>query len=77
MKRRAKSTWKQEIILCQASTANPRSERLPRLLRDFELNGPLGLLLHDDCPRSNALAVRNVPHAQLHEITRSKLAIDG
>jgi hypothetical protein len=77
MKRRAKSTWKQELILRQASTANRRSESLPRLLGDSELNGPLGLLLHDDCPRGNALAMRNVPHAQLHEITRSKLAVDG
>jgi hypothetical protein len=33
------------------------------LLGDLELHWALSLLLHYDCPRGNALAVRDVAHS--------------
>lgn len=45
------SAWEQELGRTQVCLLDPNSDRRSRLLRDFELNGPLGLLRHDDCPR--------------------------
>jgi hypothetical protein len=69
MKRRAKSAGKQEILLLQSSSANPCAQSVPRLFSDFELHGPLGLLLHNDGPCRNTLTVSDVPDTEFHEVT--------
>src|ERR1700722_359603 len=67
---------KQKIRRLQSSRFDPGFEALTGLLRDLELDRPLGLLLHDGGPRSHVASVTNVLHLQSREIARSKLAID-
>ena len=52
---------KEIVLRLQTGAFDPFRNRLPGLLGDLELNGPLGLLLQDDGPSRDALAVRHVP----------------
>jgi hypothetical protein len=36
-----------------------------------------GLLLRDDCPRGNSIAVTRIAHPQTYRITRAQLTIDA
>ena len=56
---------------------NPSSDRFPRRFRNLELNGPLRLLLHYDRSCGNGLAVANIAHPELNEVTGAKFAVDG
>jgi hypothetical protein len=47
------------------------------LLGDLELNGSLRLLLHYDRSRRDAITVRHVANAELHEIASAQLAVNG
>lgn len=47
------------------------------MLGDLKLHGSLGFLLHDSRPHGDAIPVGNIANAQLHQITRPELAVDG
>jgi hypothetical protein len=47
------------------------------LLRNFELNGPAGLALHNYRTVKDASALRDVVDAQTDQITAARLAIDS
>jgi hypothetical protein len=47
------------------------------LLGDFKLHRALGLLLHDDRSRADAITMRNVSDAQPDQIASTQLAVDG
>ena len=71
-------TAREEMIIgLEPGTADPMRHRLAGLLGDFELHWALGLLLHDDRPRANAIAVRDVSNAQPDQIASAQLAVDG
>jgi hypothetical protein len=56
---------------------DPGSNSLPRRLGDLELYRTLGFLLQHDRPGSHGASVADVSDAQLDQVTRSKLAVDG
>ena len=67
---------KEVIIPLQMFNLDPLSKRVTRLLGDFELHRSLGLLLYHHGTRGHPLAVRNIAHMKLHQITPAKFAID-
>ena len=56
--------------------ADPCQHRPSGGLGNFELNGTLRFLLHDDGARHNVISVRNITHAQPNEIAAAKLTVD-
>jgi len=66
-----------EVGSAQPRMAYPCRHALTSLLGNLKLNRPLCLLLHDGRTASDVLPVTNVAHAQLRQITCSKLAVDG
>ena len=65
-----------ESFPTEGRRAESRLRCTPCLLGDFELNGSMGLLLHDDCSRGDAIAMDYVTNTKGNEITGSKLAVD-
>ena len=56
--------------------SNPHQNRFAGRLGNFELDRPLGFLLHDDGARRDAITVGNIPNAQLHQIAAAQFAVD-
>ena len=56
---------------------DPFRNRIAGLIRQLELNRSLRFLLHDDRACGDGRTMRDVIHAQAHEIARAQLAIDG
>jgi hypothetical protein len=56
---------------------DPSTDGVTGRLRDLELHRTLGLLLQQDGPRCHAVPVADVSSAQPHQVTGSKLAVDG
>ncbi len=75
MGRRPEATRKQEILALQPLVVNPCRHRVARLLGDFELDGPLRLLLHHNRAGRDPFAVHDVPDAKLDEVARPQLTI--
>jgi hypothetical protein len=50
-------TWEKIVIGSTTGAADPVRNRPPCWLRDLELNGTLGLLLHNDRAGSDAIAM--------------------
>src|SRR6266702_8065027 len=69
-------TWKQKVRSLQSSRFDPGIETFTGLLRDLELDRPLGLLLHDCSPGGHVAPVTDVLHLQPRKIARSQLAIN-
>ena len=67
---------KQVRAAVQASVCNPRLNCRPRLLRDLELHGALSLLLKNNGPTRNIVAVRDISDAQFYQVACSQLAVD-
>ncbi len=67
----------QEVGCVQARLPDPCRHALTSLFGNLELYRPLRLLLHDRRAASDVLAVTNVAHPQLRQITCPKLAVDG
>jgi len=57
---------KQVRTALQAGVCNPRLNCRPRLLRDLELHGSLSLLLKNNGPTRNIVAVRDISDAQFY-----------
>jgi hypothetical protein len=55
---------------------DPCGDGIPRGLGDFELHRPRSLLLHDDSPGGDAVAVADVADLQADEIASAQLAVD-
>jgi hypothetical protein len=55
---------------------DPRSDRVPRLLGDFELHWSLGLLLHDNCPGRDPAALDDIVDAETNQVASTQLAVD-
>jgi len=51
--------------------------RCRSIVGDFELECPLGLLLHDDSASGHAVAMSHIPNPQPDEIARFELAVDS
>ena len=67
---------KQEILRLQSGLGNPRQHRLPSWFGDFKLDRAPCLLLKHERTHCHYLAVADIAHSQLHQITSSKLAVD-
>ncbi len=55
----------------------PGGNRFTRVLRHFELNGPIGLALYDRDALANAITDDKIGDPQSDEVTSTKLAVDG
>ena len=51
---------KQEPLPTQPGLISPSGNRLASLLGDLELDGPLSILLHNDCPRHDVTTVVHI-----------------
>jgi hypothetical protein len=71
------SAREQVLASGQLLPVDPGKHRLPGLLRNFELNGPAGLALHNYRTVKDASALRDVVDAQTDQITAAQLAIDS
>lgn len=71
------TTGKQEILGLQLCCPDPSQQSILGLVRDFELDRTLGLLLHHDSARGNPGPMRNVTNAQLDQVASSELAVDA
>ena len=60
---------RKEIVAGQASLLDPGRDSGARLFRDLELDGPLGLLLHDDRASRHLPGLADILHTQRDEIT--------
>jgi hypothetical protein len=67
---------KQIVLGFQSRVSDPGEDRFSGRLRDFELNRSLRFLLHDDCTRSDSIAMCDVANAQLNEIAAAQFAVD-
>lgn len=66
------------IILQGASPQFQPSEQAgASIVHQFELNGPPGLLLDDDRPRPNFTVTNDIADLDLHQVTATKLAVNG
>src|SRR5215469_11526019 len=72
----AQAAGEEVIVWPPLGAANPTRQRLTGLFGDLELDWPLRLSLHNDCPRCNASAMADIADSQSHEIARPELAID-
>ena len=70
------TAWEEVIFQTQTCLLDPSGHGLPRGLGDLELHRPRGLLLHDDGPRGDAVAVADVADLQPDEIASAQLAVD-
>src|SRR5512139_2407865 len=68
---------KQLVIAPKPGAADPVRHRLAGLLSEFELHLTPGLLLHDDRPGTNTIAMRNVSDTQPDQIASAQRAVDG
>ena len=71
------SAWKDELIQRAASVFEPGQNAAAGGLEEFELNGPAGLLLDDDCARPNPTAADEVADFDLDDITPAQFAINS
>ena len=67
----------QEALGLQASALDPRLDHLTGWRRDLKLHRTLRLLLQDDRPRGNSIAMAHITHSQLHQIAGAQFAIDA
>jgi len=71
-----KPAWKHEAAAGHFRRFDPRGNGIPRVFREFELNGPLGFALDHGHPFANAIIPHQVDDGQLHQIASAKLAIN-
>src|SRR5579864_3696839 len=69
-------TREQEVVRLQAGSRDPCLHRLAGRRRDLELHRTLCLLLQNDRPCSDSIAVAQVAHAQLHQVAGAQFAVD-
>ena len=60
---------KQVVVRLEIGLGDPDPDSIPGLLGHFELNRALGLLLHDDGPREQLIAMGNVANTQVDQVT--------
>jgi hypothetical protein len=72
-----KPAREQEVLRFQRGLLDPRLQGVPGGLRDLELDGALGLVLHDDGARCHLVAVAHVPHPEGDEVAAAQLAVDA
>ena len=70
------AAWEEVVFRAQTCLLDPSSHCLPRGLGYLELHRSRGLLLHDDGPRGDAVAVADFADLQPDEIASAQLAVD-
>lgn len=68
--------WKDEIVKHTAATFKPSEDAVAGVLEEFELNGPAGPLLDDDCARPHPASADEITDLDLDDVTASQLAVD-
>ena len=77
MRRLRNAAQKEELLRSQMSGRYPSVDRVPRLLGDFELHGPLCLPLHDNRAGAYMTALDYIVDAKRNQIASAQLAVDG
>jgi len=67
----------QEILWPEPGLLDPGLQRVPAGLRDLELDRPLRLLLQDDRPGRDLVAVADIADLEIDEVTAAQLAVDA
>ena len=76
VERSMEAACEEVVFRAQTCLLDPSGHGLPRGLGDLELHRSRGLLLHDDGPRGDAVAVADVADLQPDEIASAQLAVD-
>ncbi len=71
-----KPAGKHETATSHFRRFDPRGNGVPRVFREFELNGPLGFSLDHRHSFANAIIPHQVGYSQFHQIASAKLAIN-
>jgi hypothetical protein len=66
-----------EVVERPATALKPREQGLSNRFYQLKLDGPFGLLLHDDSAIPDATTGGNVTNAHLDHVAATKLAVDG
>lgn len=77
MGRIVKSAGKEEVLGFQPSMPDPRLQGISGGCRDFELNRPLSLVLHDDGSGRHLVAVADVSDCECNQVAPAQLAVDA
>jgi len=77
VRRLANAAGDKEALRLQASSFDPRLQRVPRWGRDCELHRTLCLLLQYDGSDGNAITMAYITHAQPHEVASTQFAVDA
>lgn len=71
-----KPAGKHEAAADHFRRLDPCENGIPRVIREFELNGPLGFALDHRHAFANAIIPHQVGYSQFHQIASAKLAIN-
>lgn len=70
------SAWKDKVVERASAAIEPSEDTAAGGLEEFELDGPTGFLLSNDCPRANPAATDKFADFDLDHIASAKLAVD-
>jgi len=68
---------KEELLRLQMGRRDPSRDRVPGLFGDFELHGPLRLLLHNNRASGDMTPLNHIVDAKPDQITPAQFAVDG
>jgi len=71
------AAWEQVPTAPHFGLVDPGSYRFACVLRNFELNRPIGLALNDRDPLTDPVADDKIADPPFDEVTPAKLAVDG
>jgi hypothetical protein len=71
------SAWPEVVTAKHRRAFDPALHGFSCLFSDLELDGPLGLALHDRSTFFHMARHQDISHLEPHEITASELAVDG
>ena len=72
-----KPAWEEMDASAHRRAANPVPDRVARVFRHIELNGPTSLALDDGDTLSDTFANYEIRDFQANKVTTAQLAIDG
>lgn len=71
------AAWEDEILHRTSATVEPCQQSLKHLGHEFELDWPLGLLLHDGRPVSDRTTSGDIANLHFDNVAAPQLAVDG
>jgi hypothetical protein len=71
------AAWEKVVLGSKSGMPVPILDGLACRWRDLELHRPLSLLLHNNRPSGNVIAMASGAHAQANQVAGAQLAVDA